>query len=139
MMWLAVIFVIVSAATWLPGDTVVGSSITPTLSMLMKLVPEASNLTLHSFLKFSEDYSRMYPSEEELIYRFSVFLDGCKNAAIMNEKSKKIGGATFGINSLIDITPQEFQDKYLMKNMPKNSTRKIRTKIPTFYRRNKET
>jgi len=63
------------------------------------------------FVEFQQTYNKVYKTAEESEYRFQVFKDGLKRAS---EAQTKNPLAEFGVNSLSDLTPEEFKKFYLM-------------------------
>jgi len=75
----------------------------------------ATAMPMDLFERFMADHKKVYASEEEKAYRFSVFQQTLKRIEELNE------GEPFrphGINLFADLTQEEFRSKYLM---PKGS------------------
>eukprot|EP00660_Eupelagonema_oceanica_P013808 gene13808-6747_t len=70
------------------------------------------------FTAFKRDYARAYPSAAEDAHRFRVFKDTMRRAAA---EQKLNPDAEFGVNSLSDLTPEEFQ-AYHSLQWPANRT-----------------
>jgi len=66
-----------------------------------------------AFQKLISTYSKVYASETEYAHRFNVFKNNLK---IIEELNAKDPEAIFGINEFADLSPEEFSDRYLMKN-----------------------
>jgi len=69
------------------------------------------------FQTFMADYHRTYASDEEKLYRFSVFKHTLVLAEKLNEQHVLMGGErVFGINDFADMTREEFVSGRLMTN-----------------------
>jgi len=63
-------------------------------------------------------YEKHYDSLEEFIHRFEIFKHSLVKIARLNAEHIAIGGdAVFGVNSLADLTTEEFVNTRLMKNL----------------------
>jgi hypothetical protein len=75
----------------------------------------------NAFVKFNEfviKYEKKYDSLEEFEYRFKVFQSTLARIDEQNAAHRAIGGGdVFGVNSLADLTVEEFRQR-LMPNMP---------------------
>jgi C1A family cysteine protease len=71
------------------------------------------------FEAFMSTYQKTYADEAEKLYRFSVFQHNLVMAEKFNEDHVAIGGErVFGVNSLSDMTREEFISTRLMTKMP---------------------
>jgi C1A family cysteine protease len=79
-----------------------------------------------AFVKFNDfivKYEKKYDSLEEFEYRFKVFQSTLVRIDEQNAAHRAIGGENvFGVNSLADLTPEEFQ-KRLMPNIQQTNPR----------------
>jgi len=99
--------------SWTQGTVI------PNNPLLISLVGDVyDNQTLTSFVEFALKYEKVYPDEKEMIYRLGVFKLGVAAAAKMDEESRKLGGARYGITKFSDLTIHEFRDRYTMRHMP---------------------
>jgi len=85
---------------------------------MRQLVPNEDNSTLDSFVDFAVTYAKTYPTEQEMLYRLKIYKLGVAAAKKLDDESRKIGGATYGITKFSDLTIEEFRSQYLMPNMP---------------------
>jgi len=63
-----------------------------------------------------KNHNKEYKSDAEFIERFNIFKSNLRLIEEMNEKSN--GGATFAANKFSDLSPEEFAEIYLMKDLP---------------------
>jgi len=75
--------------------------------------------------KFKNDYNKTYGSSNEESYRFGVFQSNYKIAMELDQDSLLKYGPTYGemrvrygINSLADLSPEEYKNTLLMQDMP---------------------
>jgi cathepsin F/cysteine peptidase B len=66
------------------------------------------------FGNFMQEHSKKYKSDEEFLYRFSVFQQNLKN---IDELNKNSTGAIYGVTVFSDLTQEEFVELYLMKDL----------------------
>ncbi|KAI5723057.1 hypothetical protein M8J76_000640 [Diaphorina citri] len=64
---------------------------------------------LKQFEKFIRDFSKSYPTKEEVAKRFAVFEDNLKLIEDLNKGEH--GTATYGINHLSDLTREEMKSR----------------------------
>jgi len=69
------------------------------------------------FEDFRRIHHKYYTSDIEAAYRFRVFSENVERAAQLTANSPS---ATFGITKFMDLTPTEFADQYLMKNISRD-------------------
>ncbi|KAF7634421.1 Cathepsin L-like cysteine proteinase [Meloidogyne graminicola] len=63
------------------------------------------------FQKFQIDYNREYESDKEHWERFLIFEENYKKIQKLNEEAKKLGNnVTYGINSMTDMSDNEFRE-----------------------------
>jgi len=67
------------------------------------------------FTVFAKQHNKAYKDVQEFNYRFGVFKDALKR---IDELNAKQDGATYVITQFADLTQKEFEDGYLMKNLP---------------------
>ena len=61
------------------------------------------------FFEFIGKYGRTYQSEAEIAEQFAIFKDNLKRIEERNAR----GGALHGINKFPDLSPPDFNDRYL--------------------------
>ncbi len=66
-----------------------------------------------AFADWMEKYDKEYKSNEEIEYRYSVFL---KNQDYVHNSNKMESLWQLGLNQFADLTNKEFKEKYLMRN-----------------------
>ncbi|KAL6070892.1 Cysteine proteinase [Balamuthia mandrillaris] len=71
-------------------------------------------LTMTLFKNFMAEYQKEYPTEEERLYRLSVFKS---NLEVAKEQARLNPAASFGVTKFSDLTIQEFEQFYLMPNL----------------------
>jgi len=69
------------------------------------------------FTQFKQVFGRQYKSQAEEKLRSQIFANNLVNAQRMTEESK--GATQYGVTQFSDLTTEEFQHLYLMKQMPK--------------------
>jgi len=67
---------------------------------------------------FMKKYNKIYKSSEEYTYRLSVFKENLGKAAELNVINPS---ARFGVTKFSDLTTEEFQQFYLMKNFVRST------------------
>jgi C1A family cysteine protease len=67
------------------------------------------------FKEFVATYSKNYDTPLEWVHRYEVFR---KNLDLAGELDRRSPFATYGITKFMDLTPEEFRAKYLLKDMP---------------------
>jgi len=66
------------------------------------------------FKNFMKTYNKQYHTETEYAKRFAVFKRNLKINAALDAKSPT---ASFGVSKFSDLSPEEFAERYLMKNL----------------------
>jgi C1A family cysteine protease len=66
-----------------------------------------------------QEHNKKYKSDQEFLYRFSVFQKNLKNIDELNRNST---GAIYGVTVFSDLTQEEFVELYLMKDLPPHET-----------------
>jgi len=80
---------------------------------LLLAVTVALASTRHEFVQFQHKYNKVY-SADEFAQRYNVFKDNLEVVTKMNEGLE--GEARcWGVTEFMDLTPEEFRSKYLMK------------------------
>jgi len=92
---------------------------------LLRALPQLKDLSVHddlvsSFAEFVSKYNKSYTDTNEALFRLKVFAGNMEQAAIQDERSRKLGpnAARYGMTELSDMTREEFSTRYLMNNMP---------------------
>jgi len=65
------------------------------------------------FIGFQQRFNKVYATEEEFNYRFSVFQE---NLVLIAQRNARNNGAIHGITQFADLTKEEFKTKVLMTN-----------------------
>jgi cathepsin F len=85
-----------------------------------------------AFVQFMRKYNKKYSSSEEFYRRLNNFKATMERVAEKNAKSRK---AVYGITKFSDLSPEEFQTNFLMKNpiqvdkKPRDKNRVLPTKL----------
>ncbi|CAK5117815.1 unnamed protein product [Meloidogyne enterolobii] len=62
------------------------------------------------FYKFEKEYNRVWKNDRERLERLKVFEENCRKIEELNEEAVERGkNVTYGINSMTDMTDQEFK------------------------------
>jgi len=77
----------------------------------ISLAVKANEDMQSKFLGFQRKYNKSYKSTQEFDYRFQVFQDNLKKAAVTQKKNPQ---AKFGVTKFSDLTEEEFRNFYLM-------------------------
>jgi cysteine peptidase B len=85
------------------------------LGMVALASASVPNSLLAQWNRFKQDYNRVYTSSVEESQRFRNF---AKNLERARELNQKMPSARFGVTKFMDLSVEEFGDRYLMKNMP---------------------
>jgi hypothetical protein len=86
--------------------------------VLACLIVLSAALPAHKqFLNFMEHHKKQYKSDEEFLYRLSVFQTNLKRYDEWNSNSTP-DAAWFGVTKFSDLTDEEFREMYLMKDLP---------------------
>uniref|UniRef100_A0A915MVH3 Uncharacterized protein n=1 Tax=Meloidogyne javanica TaxID=6303 RepID=A0A915MVH3_MELJA len=63
------------------------------------------------FYKFEKEYNRVWKNDRERLERLKVFEENCRRIEELNEEAVERGkNVTYGINSMTDMTDQEFKE-----------------------------
>jgi len=63
------------------------------------------------FYKFEKEYNRVWKNDRERLERLKVFEENCRKIEELNEEAVEKGkNVTYGINSMTDMTDQEFKE-----------------------------
>jgi hypothetical protein len=82
-----------------------------------------------SFIRFIKDHNKEYKSDTEFMERFGIFKS---NLQIIHEKNlESNGGALFAVNKFADLSPEEFAELYLMKDLPPYAPNATFLEVPT--------
>uniref|UniRef100_A0A914KJZ7 Cysteine proteinase n=1 Tax=Meloidogyne incognita TaxID=6306 RepID=A0A914KJZ7_MELIC len=66
------------------------------------------------FYKFEKNYNRVWKNDRERLERLKVFEENCRKIEELNEEAVERGkNVTYGINSMTDMTEQEFKEMLL--------------------------
>jgi len=90
-----------------------------TLVVLFAILAIALAINDAEWNAFKAKYKKSYATDDEEVYRYSVFQKNVKKAA-ERQAQELPGGATFGVTKFSDLTDKEFRAKYLM---PTDNTR----------------
>lgn len=92
--------------------------------LLLALVLSVSSVriseedALRQFKQFILTYNKQYATPEEYQERFKIFT---KNLEIAAQYSSEDPHAQYGVTKFSDLSPEEFRDKYLIKNFTRAS------------------
>jgi len=90
-----------------------------------------SNQNLDKWEHFKQKFGKTYTSQEEERHRLQAFMASVERAEKMNQKDKH---ATYGITKFSDMTPEEFKNTILMKNITVK-----KDKVPQLLQKEKVT
>jgi len=97
------------------------------LILAMFALTACAELTaFEQFTHFVKKFDRSYHDEAVFNYRFGVFKDALKR---IDELNAKKDGATYGVTQFADMTKKEFEDNYLMKNLPPLARGRVAAKV----------
>jgi len=68
------------------------------------------------FRDFLTKFNKHYGTRAEYLHRLEVFRHNLAHAARLDARSEF---STYGVTKFMDLTPEEFRAKFLLKNMPK--------------------
>jgi len=82
--------------------------------------PTFKGTSEQQFSQFKTVFGRQYKSSAEEKLRFKIFSDSLVTAQRMTQESN--GATQYGVTQFSDLTPEEFQHLYLMKQIPAHET-----------------
>ncbi|KAL7719107.1 Cathepsin W [Entamoeba marina] len=91
-----------------------------------------------AFSVFKQMYNKSYSTQSEEIRRMALFVNSHKTINYLNSKRKNTQDASFGFNSLSDLTPEEFSSRYLTKKTPTENISKTTPKSTINTNANKK-
>jgi len=75
-----------------------------------------------------KNHNKEYKSDAEFLERFNIFKSNLRLIQDKNENSN--GGAIFTVNKFADLSPQEFAEIYLMKDLPPYAPNATMLEVP---------
>jgi len=95
--------------------------------LLVPIFAIDDKLAKKQFGEFVAKYKKSYKNNQETLARFSTFK---KNLELIEEMNQKVPSAKYGITKFADISPQEFEDLYLMKHTDARKVAPTRVQLP---------
>nr|XP_018907831.1 PREDICTED: digestive cysteine proteinase 2-like [Bemisia tabaci] len=107
-----------------------GFSIARTFGDTIKEQIDMATRLLEQFEAFIFKYGKSYASTAEKLMRFEIFKDNLKFIDLMNARSD--GSVTYGVNSLADMSYEEFKarNRYRGGNRAKDGAKRVRRDAP---------